>query len=107
MLLVHGGLGLVQICKNAGAALIETAARIGQVNAPRRTLQQLHTQPALEGCYATACGRCRYAQAVRSGSKGTRLYDGNKGSQIFKSLHIIAFLRIILCLLCCLFFFPQ
>jgi hypothetical protein len=96
-------LGFIEVRENSGAALIEALAAVGQVQAARRSPEQLHAQPLLQSRHATAYGRLRRVQSRSRCGKAAGLDHGHERLQIFESIHIVALKRTVLFLLCCLF----
>ncbi len=88
-------LGILQVAQQLGCALIKLATGIGHRLTPGSTLQQLHTEPALEFADAATDHRLGDAELFSGVAKALVIDDGNVGLQFFKAIHIVLFLAII------------
>ena len=96
VLLLNSSLRLFEVGQDARAVLIEAAARLGQIQNPRRTPQQLHTQVLFERRHTPADRRLGRIQLFRGRRKTACVHDCNKCLNILKLVHIVAFKRTIL-----------
>jgi anti-sigma-K factor RskA len=103
VLLMYRRFCLIKVGEYAGTAFVETASGIREIQATRRSLQQLHAETLLERCHSPADGRLRHVETLRGSRKAAGFYHRHERLQIFESIHIVAIFRTILFSIYCLF----
>ena len=92
VLLCDSGLGFFEIRQYSRRTLIESLARVRQVEGTRRPSQELHAESFFQPGNPPTDSRLVRTEAGGSGGKTARLDDGIEGDEIFKPVHIVEYI---------------